>query len=110
MEEESEKNNKNNKIIFRVYAYNDCFSSLSEFKPNFYDLLLVDIKMPNMNSFEFSAKILELDPNVRICYITAGEMNIETLREQYPTLSFGCFIKKPVTVDNLVKRVKEELD
>ena len=98
------------KIIFRVYAYNDCFSSLSEFKPNFYDLLLVDINMPNMNGFEFSAKILELDPNVRICYITAGEMNIEALREQYPTLSFGCFIKKPVTVDNLVKRVKEELD
>ena len=63
-----------------------------------------------MNSFEFSAKILELDPNVRICYITAGEMNIEALREQNPTLSFGCFIKKPVTVDNLVKRVKEELD
>ncbi|HZB16567.1 MAG TPA: response regulator [Nitrososphaeraceae archaeon] len=53
LEEESEKNNKNNKIIFRVYAYNDCFSSLSEFKPNFYDLLLVDINMPNMNGFEF---------------------------------------------------------
>jgi hypothetical protein len=39
-----------------------------------------------------------------------GEMNIEALREQYPTLSFGCFIRKPVTVDNLVKRVKAELD
>jgi CheY-like chemotaxis protein len=56
LEEESEKNNKNNKNNFRVYAYNDCFSSLSEFKPNFYDLLLVDINMPNMNGFEFSAR------------------------------------------------------
>jgi hypothetical protein len=63
-----------------------------------------------MNGFEFSARVLELDLNVRICYSTAGEMNIETLREQYPTLSFGCFIRKPVTVDNLVKRVKAELD
>jgi hypothetical protein len=63
-----------------------------------------------MNGFEFSARVLELDLNVRICYSTAGEMNIEALREQYPTLSFGCFIRKPVTVDNLVKRVKAELD
>ena len=31
LEEESEKNNKNNKIIFRVHSYNDCFSALSEF-------------------------------------------------------------------------------
>jgi CheY-like chemotaxis protein len=66
--------------------------------------------MPKMNGFEFSARVLELDLNVRICYSTAGEMNIEALREQYPTLSFGCFIRKPVTVDNLVKRVKAELD
>jgi CheY-like chemotaxis protein len=72
--------------------------------------LLVDINMPKMNGFEFSARVLELDLNVRICYSTAGEMNIEALREQYPTLSFGCFIRKPVTVDNLVKRVKAELD
>jgi len=89
LEEESEKNNKNNKIIFRVHSYNDCFSALSEFKPNLYDLLLVDINMPKTNGFEFSAKVLELDLNVKICYITAGEMNIEALREQYPNLSFA---------------------
>jgi two-component SAPR family response regulator len=49
---------------------------LTEFKINFYDLLLVDVNMPEMNGFEFSEKILELDLNVRICYISAGEMNI----------------------------------
>jgi hypothetical protein len=37
-------------------------------------------------------------------------MNIEALREQYPTLSFGCFIKKPITIENLVRRVKAELE
>jgi two-component SAPR family response regulator len=66
--------------------------------------------MPKVNGFEFSEKILELDVNVRVCYISAGEMNTEALREQYPTLSIGCFIKKPITIENLVRRVKAELE
>jgi hypothetical protein len=37
-------------------------------------------------------------------------MNIEALREQYPTLSIGCFIKKPITIEKLVRRVKAELE
>ena len=35
-----------------VYTSNDPVVALSEFKPNFYDLLLVDIDMPHMNGFE----------------------------------------------------------
>ena len=66
--------------------------------------------MPKLNGFEFSEKILKLDLNVRVCYISAGEMKIEALREQYPSLSIGCFIQKPVTIENLVKRVNAELD
>jgi hypothetical protein len=39
-----------------------------------------------------------------------GEVNIEALRAVYPKVSFGCFIKKPVTIDYLVKRLLAELD
>jgi response regulator RpfG family c-di-GMP phosphodiesterase len=67
--------------------------------------------MPQMNGFEFSKQILELDLNIRICYITAApELNLQALREQYPTLSIGCFIKKPAEIEYLVKRVKAELE
>ena len=107
---EAENEYSSGKIFFQVYAYDDPLLALSEFKPNFYDLLLVDINMPKVNGFEFSEKILMLDVNVRVCYISAGEMNIEALREQYPTLSIGCFIKKPITIENLVRRVKAELE
>ena len=107
---EAENEYSSGKIFFQVYAYDDPLLALSEFKLNFYDLLLVDINMPKVNGFEFSDKILKLDVNVRVCYISAGEMNIEALREQYPSLSIGCFIKKPVTIDNLIRRVKSELE
>jgi two-component SAPR family response regulator len=84
--------------------------ALSEFKPNFYDLLLTDINMSGMNGFQFSQMVLELDVNVRVCFITAGEINIEALREVYPNVNMGCFIKKPVSIDYLIKRLSAELD
>jgi len=107
---EAKNSNKNNKPFFKVYTYNNPLEALAQFKPNFYDLLLVDINMPKMNGFELSTKILELDINVRICFMSSGLINQEALKEQYPSLSFGCFIKKPVTIEYLVRRVKAELE
>ena len=95
---------------FVVDTYNDPLEALSNFKPSFYDLLLIDINMPKMNGFELCTQILKFDVNVRICFITAGETNIEALREVYPTISVGCFIKKPITLEYLVKRIKAELE
>jgi CheY-like chemotaxis protein len=107
---EEENRNDNNGISFQVNAYNDPLLALIDFRPDFYDLMLVDINMPKMNGFEFSTRILELDVNPRICYMSSGLINQEALREQYPTLSIGCFIKKPVTIEYLVRRVKAELE
>jgi CheY-like chemotaxis protein len=64
---------------------------LKEFKPNFYDLLLTDIYMPNMNGFELYEKILELDVNIRICFMSALEVNIRALREIYLNVNLGCY-------------------
>jgi CheY-like chemotaxis protein len=100
----------NMRTRFEVYTYNNPALALSEFKPHFYDLLLTDIYMPNMNGFELSQKILEIDANVRVCFMSAVDVNIEALREVYPKVSFGCFIKKPVTIDQLVKKLLAELD
>ena len=104
------ENEKDNKIHFEVNTYNDPLAALSEFKPNWYDLLLVDFNMPKMDGLEFSDKILEQDINIRVCFVTATEINILALKEQRQSLSLGCFIKKPVTMENLVTRVKAELE
>lgn len=104
------ENEKSNKIFFEVNVYNDPSIALLEFKPHWYDLLLVDINMPKMDGLEFSTKILKQDINIRVCFVTATEINTQALREQYPSLSIGCFIKKPVSIENLVRRVKAELE
>ncbi len=95
---------------FIVSTYEDPLIALSNFIPRFYDLVILDIELPKMNGIDLFRQILELDSNVKICFITAGEANIEELRELYPTRGIGCYIKKPVTMDQLVRRVKAELE
>ena len=109
-EEASRIGGGDSKISFYVNTYNDPLVALSEFKPNFYDLMLIDINMPEMNGFDFCVKALKIDVNPKVCFMSSGLINQEALREQYPSLSIGCFINKPVTIDQLVRRVKAELD
>ena len=90
---------------FEVYAYNNPLLVLKEFKPHFYDLLLTDIYMPNMNGFELCEKILGLDVNIRVCFMSALVVNIHALREVYPNVGFRCFIEKPVSIKYLIERL-----
>jgi CheY-like chemotaxis protein len=95
--EESNNNNDANRRI-EAFTSNNPMTALSEFKPNFYDLLLVDINMPHMNGFQLCEKILVVDINVKVCFMSSVEINREALREIYPAISLGCFIKKPVNI------------
>jgi CheY-like chemotaxis protein len=108
---ESSNDDDKKKIKFEVYSYTDPVEALSNFKPNFYDLLLVDITMPIMNGFELCEKILLLDINVRVCFMSAAEINQQAIRELYPIRTIGgCFIKKPVEIDHLIRQLKAELE
>ena len=62
------------------------------------------------SSFYCLLALFLLDYSQHGIIITAGEANIEVLRELYPTRSIECYIKKPVTIDQLDRRVKAELE
>src|SRR5215467_5044450 len=94
----------------KVYTSNDPVLALSEFKTNFYDLLLLDINMPHMNGFQLCEKMLAIDINVKVCFMSSSKINREALRDIYPAISVGCSIRKPVTIDFLIKRIMSELD
>jgi len=93
-----------------VDTYNNPREALLDFQPNLYDLLLIDINMPYIDGFQLSEKILNLDINVKICFMSSGEINRDALREINPSISVGCFIRKPVTIDYLIDRIMKELD
>ena len=94
----------------QVYSYDNPVTALLEFKPNFYDLLLIDVNMPMMDGFQLAQNLLQKDLNVRICFMTAGEINMDAARVVHPLKSIGCFIKKPITTEQLLRRIKAELE
>jgi DNA-binding NtrC family response regulator len=93
-----------------VYGFDNPVTALVEFKPNFYDLLLIDVNMPLLDGFQLAQNLVRRDLNVRICFMTSGEINMEAAREVHPLKSIGCFIKKPITAEELIKRIRAELE
>ncbi len=91
---------------FECTSYTDSVKALQEFKPYFYNLILLDIKMPALNGFELCKKIIELDRTVHIVFITASEEYYEQFRSQhFPELGKINYIQKPIENDELVQIV-----
>jgi two-component system alkaline phosphatase synthesis response regulator PhoP len=94
----------------QVFGFDNPVTALVEFKPNFYDLLLIDVNMPLLDGFQLAQNLVRRDLNVRVCFMTSGEINMNAAREVHPLKSIGCFIKKPVTAEELLKRIRAELE
>jgi DNA-binding response OmpR family regulator len=101
---------ESNDTTMQVYSYDNPVNALLDFKPNFYDLLLTDVNMPLMDGFELCQKIVKKDLNIKVCFMTSGKINMDAVREVHPLKSIGCFIKKPITTDALVRRIRAELE
>jgi CheY-like chemotaxis protein len=95
--------------LYEVDTYNEPLIALRNFRPNFYDLALLDIRMPQMNGFELSNKIEKIDNKIRICFISAYNVEDKALKEKYPSLQIKCFLPKPIAVSDLIKRLEIEL-
>ncbi|MGH9912656.1 MAG: response regulator, partial [Nitrososphaeraceae archaeon] len=94
----------------QVYSLDNPVTALVEFQPNFYDLLLIDVNMPLMDGFQLAQNLVRRDLNVRVCFMTAGEINMDAAREVHPLKSIGCFIRKPITAEQLLRRIRAELE
>jgi two-component system catabolic regulation response regulator CreB/two-component system response regulator ChvI len=97
---------------FAVDAFNDPLEALSSFKPSLYDLLLFDVRMPQLNGFNLYDKIKQEKNNnkhLKVCFITAYNIDYEELRRQFPDSRIECFIKKPIQMSDLIRRVNAEL-
>ena len=94
----------------QVFGYDNPVTALVEFTPNFYDLLLIDVNMPLLDGFQLAQNLVRRDLNVRVCFMTSGEINMDAAREVHPLKSIGCFIKKPITAEQLLGRIKAELE
>ena len=95
---------------FDIYSFADPKLALSNFRVNFYDLLLIDIKMPEMDGFEFYQNIRKQDKTVKVCFLTALEKPDEELtHSEFSSLGKTVFILRPIRITDLVKKINEIL-
>jgi DNA-binding response OmpR family regulator len=96
-------------VGFAVDIYENPLVALYNFRPHYYDLVILDIKMPEMNGFELYSEMLKIDSQVKVCFVTAGEMYNDNVRkneeEQYCELDTERFIQKPISNGDLIRRI-----
>jgi DNA-binding response OmpR family regulator len=91
---------------FKVDTFIDSEEALSNFKPDYYDLVILDIKMPKMDGFELYEELKKKDNDVKVCFLTASELYYEEFRKkEYHTLDKNLFIRKPIDNEDLMKEV-----
>jgi len=81
---------------YQVDAFTDPRDAISHFKADYYDLLLLDFKMPHMNGFELSTALVKLDNKPKVCFMTAFEVNLAESQSEFPGLKVDAFMKKPL--------------
>ena len=100
-------------MILENYGFDiDCFTdpvvALESFKPNVYNLTILDIKMPKINGFELYHELKSRDSNIKTLFISA--LSYFTAyktydNKVYPIEGERKFIKKPVTNKVLLEQV-----
>jgi CheY-like chemotaxis protein len=84
---------------------------LKSFKPDFYSLILIDIMMPKMDGFQLYERLKKIDPDLKVCFLTASEMYHENRRGvAHCALNNDIFLQKPIPTDDLVKEVNKKIN
>src|ERR671916_1332504 len=86
---------------FKVHTFNDPQEALSNYKPSYYDLVILDIKMPKMDGFKLYDEIKKKDQKAKVCFLTASELYYEEFRKK--EYSKTLFIRKPIQNEELLK-------
>jgi DNA-binding response OmpR family regulator len=91
---------------FKVDTFNDPQRALSNYKPSYYDLVILDITMPKMDGFQLYDEIKKKDQKAKICFLTASELYYEEFREkEYNAIDKTLFIQKPIENELLLNEV-----
>jgi CheY-like chemotaxis protein len=97
--------------LFHVDSFNDPDLALKRFKPNYYALVLIDIKMPKMNGFELYERLKKIDPDIKVCFLTASEMYHQEAREVgHCALNEDLFLQKPISNEDLVREIDKKIN
>jgi two-component SAPR family response regulator len=91
------------KMGFSAYSFTHPYSALEEFrqKPFNYEIVISDIKMPDINGYEFVKQVKMLNPNVNVILITAFETEYTETKSILQSIKIDGFLQKPFSISKL---------
>ena len=92
---------------FVVDSYKNPMLALENFNARSYELIILDIRMPELNGFVLYREIKKLDKKVKVCFITAGEVYYDVYSDIFSSVPANYFIRKPIENEELMKRINE---
>ena len=92
---------------FVVDSYENPTLALEKFKAHSYDLVVLDIKMLELNGFDLYREIKRFNQKVKVCFLTAAEMHYDEYPDIFSSLPNKYFIRKPIENEKLMGRINE---
>ena len=91
---------------FSAGSHDDPILALKNFKAGSYDLLLLDIRMPEMDGFHLYKEMKRIDSKIKVCFLTASEMYDERFREEeWCAIDIDLFVRKSIENEKLIKKL-----
>jgi DNA-binding response OmpR family regulator len=95
---------------FSVDAFTNPSVAFEMFRPEKYELIILDIRMPGLNGFELYMKLLEQDNSIKVLFLTAVNefsMYAKFKSSVSPMSGKRYYLQKPVDLAKLLQRVDD---
>ena len=94
---------------YSLDTFSNPAAALLKFKPNYYDLLVLDYRMPKLNGLELYAQITEIDPTAKALLLTANHEQF-TEGKQLEGIDYLRVITKPISNEKLLAEIDSTLN
>jgi len=92
---------------FSVDGFNSAKEALSKYEPSRYGLILLDIRMPEMNGFDLFREVKRKDSNAKICFLTAFDVYAGEFQKLFPNMKVEGFLTKPISISHLASEIRK---
>jgi DNA-binding response OmpR family regulator len=94
---------------FEVVSFTSAKEALAKYVPGRYHLLIVDIRMPGMDGFEFARQIRKRDADVKIRFLTAFDITKAEFQKSVPDMEYTDILQKPMLMEQLAAAIRSAL-
>jgi DNA-binding response OmpR family regulator len=94
---------------FAVDSFTDPHLALNSFEAGLYDLLLLDVKMPEMDGFQLYQEVKRIDDRIKACFLTAADVRYGMLSKEkvFFALDKELFLQKPIESAKLISEIRK---